>query len=118
MIRRPKVVRVLYLLFAAVQLALPSVASWAEAAIQSESAVRGPAVAHVEGRSDSTCPRIHPADCALCQAACGSFVRHTAPQLVAAERATAAPTPDRARAHAPTDGGSWDARPRAPPALS
>lgn len=118
MIRRSTAARMLYLFLAAMQLSLPAVAAWADAASERENVANGPAVSHVEGSSDSTCPRIHPADCALCHAACGSFVRPTPSQLVASERRSAAPGRNLRRAHAPTDGLTWDARPRAPPALS
>lgn len=113
--RRSSIARLFYLLFASVQLALPPVAAWADAAGERASSTQSVAGPHVEAHTGSGCARIHPADCALCHAACASFtVPATHPLLVPARRADA-PGPDVARRRAPADGSAWDARPRAPP---
>jgi hypothetical protein len=63
---RSSPIRLVTLLFALLQLALPTLASVADARLERES--ESPrAAAHVESPGGSTCPRIHPADCALCQ---------------------------------------------------
>ena len=74
--------------------------------------------AHIEARTNGACARIHPAECALCQAACASFVRADAQRLVTAPRRTAAPGTLVVRSHATDAGGAGEFRPRAPPATS
>jgi len=53
------------IVWAVLQFALPTVASFADARLERES-VTGP-VSHVESSSDAACHRVHPAECALCQ---------------------------------------------------
>lgn len=59
--------RFLTLLVAVSQLAAPSLASIADAALERESERSPRAAAHVESHGSPQCPRLHPADCALCQ---------------------------------------------------
>ncbi len=116
--RRSIVSRWLILVLSAVQIALPGVAALADATMERESAARGVVAAHIEARTNGACARIHPAECALCQAACTSFVRADAQRLVTAPRRTAAPGTLVVRSHATDAGGAGESRPRAPPATS
>jgi len=50
--------------FASLQLALPGLASWADARF--EAAASG-AKAHIESHTSATCVRIHGSDCVLCR---------------------------------------------------
>ena len=56
--------RVWAIVWAVMQLALPAVATYADAGLERESERSS---AHVESSSRASCPRVHPADCALCQ---------------------------------------------------
>ena len=118
MTRRSIASRWLILVLSSVQIALPGVAAWADATLERESADRGVVAAHIETRTNGACARIHPADCALCQAACASFVRGDAQSLASAPRRTVAPGTLVVRARAADTGGGGDFRPRAPPATS
>lgn len=112
--RRPRGVRVVWLLGAALQLALPGAAAWADARLD---AAGTHATAHFESHTTKSCARIHAPDCALCH-----FL--TAPVL------TGRPTPLRldvapGRTPGPVDpAGSArpltrpHPQPRAPPTLS
>jgi hypothetical protein len=112
--QRSPVVRVLWLLGALLQLALPGAAAWADARLD---AVETHAVAHVESHTTKSCARIHPLDCALCHlltapAAAGRVLvlrlDVAEPGLVTAVE-HAAPPRLNARLHS---------QPRAPPPLS
>jgi hypothetical protein len=61
--RHSPTVRTLWLLGAALQLALPGVATYADARLDALAAVARP---HIESRTTTSCTRIHPPDCALC----------------------------------------------------
>jgi len=51
--------------WAVLQFALPMAATFADARLEGESVTaRGP---HAESKSDATCHRVHPTECALCQ---------------------------------------------------
>ena len=56
-------VRMLWLVAALLQLALPGAAAWADARLDAAGAH---ARAHVESHTTSSCARVHPPDCALC----------------------------------------------------
>jgi hypothetical protein len=65
MIRRSRSGRFAWLVAAVLQLLVPTVWSVADARVEAASArVAG---AHVEAPGNPACPRIHPADCAVCQ---------------------------------------------------
>ena len=98
-------------LWAVLQFALPTLATYADAILERESAT---VFAHLESRSDSSCRAVHSAACALCQ------VVHRAG--TPARTATSPACPQ--QSHAPVDG--WFAQahfstlssqpgPRAPP---
>jgi hypothetical protein len=76
--RRSTVARLLFALFATVQLALPPVAAWADAAVEREASARAQSRTHIEAHTENGCARMHPADCALCQVASRIFA--TAPE--------------------------------------
>jgi hypothetical protein len=61
--RRSPTVRAAWLLGAALQLALPGAAAWADARLD---AVGTHATAHFESHTTTSCARIHAPDCALC----------------------------------------------------
>ena len=61
--RRPPRTRVVWLLGAVLQLALPGAAAWADARLDAAGAH---ATAHIESHTTKSCARIHPPDCALC----------------------------------------------------
>ena len=112
--QRSPVLRVLWLLGALLQLALPGTAAWADARLDVAGAH---AVAHIESHSTTSCARIHPLDCALCHfltapALTGRamLVRlAVAPSLALRPADPAATAHPLARPHP---------QPRAPPALS
>jgi hypothetical protein len=52
-------------MWAVLQLALPPVATFADARLERESEAYG--ATHVESSSSATCPPVHAAECALCQ---------------------------------------------------
>lgn len=62
--RRPRVFRIWALVWAVLQVALPTGASLADARLEQES---GQARAHVESSTRSTCHQVHSEACALCQ---------------------------------------------------
>jgi len=115
--RRSTLARLLFALFATVQLALPPVAAWADAAIEREASARAESRPHIEAHTENGCARVHPADCALCHAACATFTRPASAALVVAVRRTSAPGSGIVRRRAPSGGGFRDSQPRAPPAL-
>ena len=53
------------IVWAVLQFALPTAASFADARIERESSAAPGS--HVESRSDASCRPVHPAECALCQ---------------------------------------------------
>jgi hypothetical protein len=53
------------IVWAVLQFALPTVASFADARLERESSTAPGS--HVESRSDASCRPVHPAECALCQ---------------------------------------------------
>ena len=61
--RRPRGMRVVWLLGAVLQLALPGAAAWADARLD---AAGTHATAHFESHTTTSCARIHAPDCALC----------------------------------------------------
>jgi hypothetical protein len=61
--------RWLFVLTAAVQVLLPSSASFADGWLQRERARAGPPAAHVEAYGSTSCVPIHADDCALCRIA-------------------------------------------------
>ena len=62
---RSAVARLLTLVFAALQLGAPPLASVADAWVERDGAPR--ATAHIESHGSPGCPRVHPVDCGLCQ---------------------------------------------------
>ena len=112
--RRPRGVRVVWLLGAALQLALPGAAAWADARLD---AAGTHATAHFESHTTTSCARIHAPDCALCHFLTAPVLtgRATPLRLEVAARRTPRPVD-------PTRGASPLARPhpqpRAPPTLS
>jgi len=112
--RRPIGARPLWLVGALLQLLLPGAAAWADAQLDAAGAH---AKAHVESHTTSSCARIHPPDCALCQflGAPGLPTPPISPQVGPARVAAAGPAeparlrPARSRSHP---------QPRAPPTLS
>ena len=77
--------RVIVLLWAALQLALPPVLTVMDATLAA-TAVAGTVGAHVESTSTPDCHRVHGADCAFCQFLSNYFgtVRTATPARVAA----------------------------------
>src|SRR3989442_11757187 len=63
MTRRPIAVRGLWLVATALQVVLPGAAAWADARLDAAGAH---ATAHIESHTTSSCPPVHPPDCALC----------------------------------------------------
>jgi hypothetical protein len=63
--RRWKGFRGWAIVWAVLQLALPPVATFADARLERESEADG--ATHVEASSSATCPPVHAAECALCQ---------------------------------------------------
>ncbi|HVH66310.1 MAG TPA: hypothetical protein VM716_00425 [Gemmatimonadales bacterium] len=112
--RRPLAVRGAWLLATALQLALPGAAAWADARVD---AVEAHAVAHIESHTTTSCPRIHPPDCALCH-----FL--SAPVVASAAGTLRLPVADRQLpqradlARLPHPLARPHPQPRAPPALS
>jgi hypothetical protein len=60
--RRSLSVRTLLAVLPGLQFAAPGAVAWADARLDSDSAL---AVAHVESHTSASCVRIHPADCAF-----------------------------------------------------
>ena len=113
--RRSGLMRVVALLFALLQLALPPFATVADA--RQERASGAVAVPHAEGERSDSCAAAHPAHCAICQfltAAASPARAATAPP--AAGHGAAAPEDSWVSAHgAQLTAG---ARPRAPPTVA
>ena len=112
--RRSGVVRSVWVLATALQLALPGAAALADARLD---AAGEHAVAHIESHSTNSCARIHAPDCALCH-----FL--TAPALTGRTMrlhldGAAGPVPHPADpAGLPHPLARPHPQPRAPPALS
>jgi len=112
--RRAPGVRVVWLLGAALQLALPGATAWADARLDAAGAH---ATAHIESHTAKSCARIHAPDCALCHylsAPVASRSPSRAPVDAAPERSRVIAEPvaiagGRSRPHP---------QPRAPPTLS
>jgi hypothetical protein len=112
-LRRPAL-RAYWLFYAILQLVLPGVASIADARVEAESISARP-TSHIEEHSGAHCPRVHPADCALCRVLSATGT----PASV-----TAALPPTALHIAPPSDGpvvsgrlGQHSARSRAPPAV-
>jgi uncharacterized membrane protein len=116
--RRSTVVRLVVALLATVQLLLPTVAAWADAAIEREALARSAPQIHVEAHSFNGCERIHAADCALCHAAFSSFTRPAQQPLAFSARRRAQSVPAAGRSRACSTDIVWNSQPRAPPGLA
>lgn len=102
------------LLAAALQLASPGAAAWADARLDAASAGARP---HIESHTTASCTRVHAADCALCSFLTAPIVARRAPTPELARREsrhTPFPTP----ALAERAGERSHPQPRAPPRLS
>jgi hypothetical protein len=102
------------LLAAALQLASPATAAWADARLDAESAGARP---HIESHTTAACVRVHAADCALCSFLSAPLAarRRAVPELAHRESQSAAlPNP----ALAERAGERSHPQPRAPPTLS
>jgi len=114
MVRYSRSTRSILGLVAALQLAAPGAAAWADALLDAQGR---DAPVHIESHSTPACAHVHPADCGLCH-----FLG--APVTVASvRRLSAAPASRRALsrlrlAAAPCAPWRYALRPRAPPALS
>jgi glutathione S-transferase len=111
---RSRVLRLSSLLAAALQLASPSAAAWADARLDAESAGARP---HIESHTTAACTRVHAADCALCSFLSAPLAagRMALPELARREsRRAALPNP----ALAERAGERSHPQPRAPPTLS
>jgi hypothetical protein len=101
------------IVWAVLQFALPTAAAFADARLERESVTaRG---SHAESRSDASCHRVHPTECALCQvvsrASAPSVQGHSCPAIVSViEQVVIAERPWRALA-----GSARLALARAPP---
>ncbi|HKG94342.1 MAG TPA: hypothetical protein VKA84_20690 [Gemmatimonadaceae bacterium] len=89
--RASAVVRLLVVLLALVQAAAPAAVSLADARLVATNPVLS-GEAHIEDHGSSSCPRVHPLDCALCQYVSAPFLS-SAPDAgpFALERAVALP---------------------------
>jgi len=99
MVRRSPILRALLALFAALELALPGAATWADAYAPLGGGRSGAAGSRIESGHLPDCPRSHPADCALCRYLTGRpDPDRTGPAVVlpAIARDRAAPRPERA----------------------
>jgi len=108
-------VRVTIMAAALLQVLAAPLAAIADASLEREAAKFGPPTMHVESSDSAKCPRVHPTECALCQAiasldapvrpACGiPAVTWASHRLAAGDEAVA------------TAAQFSRARPRAPPA--
>lgn len=80
MTRRTRLLRMLALCWAVLQMASPALGAFAEARLASASA-REP-VAHVESSSSASCPVVHSPECAMCRyLSSPAAASHTAPSL-------------------------------------
>ena len=66
MTERGSKVRAFWLVYAILQMALPGVASIADARLEAES-IRERPTSHAEEHGSPNCARVHPADCAFCR---------------------------------------------------
>ena len=108
--------RYLTLLFAALHLVVPPLASVADARLERQSAEASRLVAHVEPEGGSpTCPYVHAVDCALCHVL-ATLAKPGERAPAALPIATAAAATTQADPGARTTGRLTTARPRAPPA--
>jgi len=100
--------------FASLQLALPGLASWADARF--EAAASG-AKAHIESHTSATCVRIHGSDCVLCRFLSGTALasRVAAPVAIRDVGVAVAPVSFPAARTVPERGLPQS---RAPPTLS
>jgi len=85
-------VRVIVVAWAALQMALPSLSSLADASLSAGSV--GVTAVHVESNSSPACRPVHGADCAFCQflSTCFSPGRAAPPALVVAREFVAPPS--------------------------
>lgn len=114
MARRSPAVRAAWLLGAALQLALPGAAAWADARLD---AAGTHATAHFESHTTKSCARIHAPDCALCHFLTAPVLTGRARPLrleVAARRTPRPVDP----AGSPPAVARPHPQPRAPPTLS
>jgi len=108
--------RFAWLLAAILQLLVPTV--WSVADAQAEAASARTATVHVEAQGSKSCPRVHPADCAVCRViATNSLASRPAPVAIPALPVIRTRAVDAAR-HAPSARAPGDPPQRAPPALS
>ncbi|MFL5575530.1 MAG: hypothetical protein ACJ79S_06130 [Gemmatimonadaceae bacterium] len=112
---RTRLARLLTLLVALLQIGAPPLASIADARLERESERSPRAAAHVESHSSPQCPRVHPADCGLCQFLTALATPGRAAASVPASAAALAVCPE-ARLGARTGSRFALALPRAPPA--
>lgn len=80
MMRRTRLLRLLSVVWAGLQLAAPAIGSLADARL---AAASGDAVAHVESTTSTTCPVFHAPDCAICRYLSGTAPLPDAPVAVA-----------------------------------
>jgi hypothetical protein len=66
--RRLRLLRRLSVVLALLHLLVPPLVGIADARLERDAARSGPAFVHVESHGSPKCPRVHPTDCALCQA--------------------------------------------------
>jgi hypothetical protein len=111
---RSPLVRTLCLLGAALQLALPGAAAWADARLDGAGTH---ATAHFESHTTNSCARIHPPECALCHFLTAPVLtgRATPLRLKIAVRQMARPAGPAGNAHPLA---RPHPQPRAPPPLS
>lgn len=104
--------RVMLMLFAIVQMAMPSIASIADGWLRAQSPVE--AVSHAEDKTRSNCVAVHADDCALC-----SVIAQCAPEVAAAfvplDTPSDAACSRRCVQSPPLHVGFLSVRPRAPP---
>jgi len=112
--RRPPRARIVWLLGALLQLALPGAAAWADARLD---AAGTHATAHFESHTTTSCARIHAPDCALCHFLTAPVLtgRATPLRLEVALRRAARPAELTGTAHLLA---RPHPQPRAPPTLS
>ena len=84
-------IRVIVVAWAALQMALPSLSSLADARLAAASA--GVTTVHVESNSSPACHPVHSADCAFCQflSTCFSPSRAATPELIVVREFVAPP---------------------------
>lgn len=76
---RLRLLRRFSFVFALLHLLVSPLVAVADARVERDTARSGPGFVHVESHGSPKCPRVHPTDCALCQAvaALGSPARAT-----------------------------------------